>query len=190
MPKLYAGIGSRKTPEGMLLAMQHVGRYLADKGYTLRSGNATGADQAFQRGAWMVAGRAEVLLPWEGFESGSRAGVPLERLASTAWYVRPSPAAFALASTVHPAWARLSQGGRALQARNMHQVLGWDLQTPVDFVQCWTPDGAESEADVIRTTGGTGTAIRLASRRGIPVINLQRGLDRAQRRLLDLTGWP
>ena len=38
---------------------------------------------------------------------------------------------------------------------------------------CWTPDGAESESECTAKTGGTATAIRLASRRGIPVFNLR-----------------
>lgn len=39
---------------------------------------------------------------------------------------------------------------------------------------CWTPDGAEGEAECGRETGGTGQAIRLASRWGVPVVNLAR----------------
>lgn len=57
-------------------------------------------------------------------------------------------------------------------ARNGHQVLGATLDQPVSFVLCWTPDGAESEAQRTRDTGGTGQAIALASRHGIPVFNL------------------
>lgn len=44
----------------------------------------------------------------------------------------------------------------------------------MDFVICWTPDGAEGEAECSRETGGTGQAIRLASRWGVPVVNLAR----------------
>lgn len=47
-----------------------------------------------------------------------------------------------------------------------------DLETPVAFVLCWTKDGAMTESDVTKNTGGTGTAIKLAARMGIPVINM------------------
>jgi hypothetical protein len=57
---------------------------------------------------------------------------------------------------------------------NMHQCLGHTLDDPSEFALCWTADGAQSEADVNSKTGGTGTAIRLASQRGIPVFNLAR----------------
>jgi hypothetical protein len=59
-------------------------------------------------------------------------------------------------------------------ARNSHQILGVGLNDPVAFVICWTPDGAEHERECGPKTGGTGQAIRLASRRGIPVVNLAR----------------
>jgi hypothetical protein len=65
---------------------------------------------------------------------------------------------------MHPAWPRLSQGAQRLHARNCHQVLGLDLRTPSAFVVCWTPNGSGS--------GGTGTAIKLACSRNIPVFDL------------------
>lgn len=51
---------------------------------------------------------------------------------------------------------------------------GQSISDPVDFVVCWTPDGCESEKERSRASGGTGQAIALASRLGIPVFNLAR----------------
>lgn len=51
-------------------------------------------------------------------------------------------------------------------------MLGQHLDTPSDFVLCYTPDGARIEAERTRRTGGTGQAIALASRWGVPVFNL------------------
>jgi hypothetical protein len=65
--------------------------------------------------------------------------------------------------------------GKSLMARNSHQVLGADLRSPVDFVVCWTPDSCESETTRAPITGGTGQAIALADRWGIPVVNLAHG---------------
>jgi hypothetical protein len=53
---------------------------------------------------------------------------------------------------------------QSLLTRNMHQVLGHDLKTPVEFVICWTPGGKDK--------GGTAYAIRLARDFAIPVFNL------------------
>ena len=66
----------------------------------------------------------------------------------------------------------LKQGGKKLQARNSHQVLGDSLRDPVAFVVCWTTDGAETLKETGRHTGGTGQAIRLADACNIPVFNL------------------
>lgn len=160
----YAGIGSRKTPPAVLHRMTKVARRLEEMGYTLRSGGAVGADTAFELGAM----NKEIYLPWAGFN-----GNP-----SVLSYV--SIEARAVASCVHPAMDRLSDPVKLLMGRNAYQVLGHDLQTPSDFVLCWTPDGAESEAARSHKTGGTGLAIALASRWKIPVFNMARAdaLDR------------
>jgi len=149
--RVYAGIGSRETPERVLATMKAIGSHLAKTGWTLRSGGAFGADSAFEAGATESGGKAEIWLPWAGF-NGSRS------------QLSPSPEAFELASQHHPAWERLGRGPRALHARNGHQILGSDLSTPVDFVVCWTKGG--------KGGGGTGQAIRLARSKGIQVFDL------------------
>jgi hypothetical protein len=61
---------------------------------------------------------------------------------------------------------------RALQARNAHQILGENRQTPAGFVLCWTADGSLDGA--ARTSGGTGQALRIAAHYEIPVLNISR----------------
>lgn len=151
--KFYAGVGSRQTPIEILEICERVAERLAFQGWVLRSGHAPGADQAFEGGA---GGAAEIFLPWPSFENSE----PIE--AGTV-FGKPNNAAYELASFVHPGWDRMTGGGRALHARNCHQVLGRDLHDPVRFVLCWTPDG--------QVKGGTATAIRLAEHYGIPVYN-------------------
>lgn len=158
--KLYAGIGSRKTPEPIQARMRQLAARLATLGYTLRSGAAEGADKAFEEGCRDSGiGEAEIWLPWAGFNGHASKLLPTEEH-------------YLMAEQAHPNWGNLSRGARALHARNVGQVLGMDLETPVSFVLCWTPDGCESESTRTRDTGGTGTAITLASRRGIPVFNM------------------
>ncbi len=158
--KYYCGVGSRETPSSALAMMRRIAAYLVDCGYTLRSGHAEGADQAFERGA---EGKAEIFLPWKSFNSS----IPICGKA----FFDPTPEAETLAAEIHPSWTKLSNGGRKLHARNCHQVLGPDLDDPVDFVVCWTPGG--------RMVGGTATAIRIARREGIHVHNLGRSKDLA-----------
>lgn len=162
----YAGIGSRHAPSWALHLAERVAAELADRGWVLRSGHAPGMDQAFERGA----GRpAEVFLPWPGFE----AAVPLD---AGVVVDRPSDAAYELAAAHHPSWAALTRGGRALQARNSHQVLGRDLGSPVAVVLCWTPDGSLDGTG--RASGGTGQALRIAAAHGVRVVNLERPAHR------------
>ena len=69
-----------------------------------------------------------------------------------------------IASEVHPAWDRCNEWARGMHSRNCHQILGYDLQSPVDAVICWTPDG--------KIVGGTATALKLSMKYDIPVFNL------------------
>lgn len=146
---IYAGIGSRETPEPICRTMYEIAGILARKGYTLRSGGAKGADQAFEFGCDdMVLGKKEIYLPWKGFMDNDSLLCP------------PTPAAYSEARRFHPNWIGLTESGRALMARNAHQVLGSNLLTPVDFILFWTKDG--------KASGGTGQALRMAKHYEIP----------------------
>ncbi|WP_018079137.1 DUF4326 domain-containing protein [Thiobacillus denitrificans] len=166
----YAGIGSRVTPADQLQRMTRAAARLAAMGYTLRSGAAPGADSAFEAGAGTAK---EIYLPWRAFNG------------SVSSFVEPARDAYEVAACVHPAWEKLSPAARKLMARNSHQILGADLKAPADFVVCFTADGAESEAQRNAATGGTGQAIALASRWGVPVFNFARG-DAGERLLMYL----
>lgn len=144
----YAGIGSRKTPRKYIELFKRVGAYLATQGVTLRSGGADGADKAFEIGCDMVNGKKEIYIPWKNFND------------SNSNLVLSDKRAVELAKKYHPQWAVLSQGAKKLQARNCHQVLGKDLETPSNFIICWTEGG--------NGQGGTGQALRIARDYNIP----------------------
>lgn len=150
--KKYAGVGSRETPPDILKMMAEIAERLASYDWLLRSGGADGADLAFEAGCDKVGGLKEIFLPWQGFNK------------SSSTLHAPSQDALILASTIHPAWDRLSYGGRKLHGRNCHQVLGEDLNDPIDLLVCWTPKGKD--------TGGTATAIKIARMYKIKIINL------------------
>jgi len=145
--KYYAGIGSRETPRDICQTMTRIAAEMQGLGFTLRSGGADGADIAFEVGTTVK----EIWLPWLGF-NGSQSKL------------LPSPEAFVMAEKYHPAWHKCSPAARKLHARNCHQVLGKDLDTPSEFVICWTK-GALSG-------GGTGQAIRIAKAHGIMIYDL------------------
>jgi hypothetical protein len=143
--KYYTGVGSRKTPPEIRLLMTKIAKKLSAT-HMLRSGGAIGADQAFEAGA------------------GSNKKI---YVASDA-----TEAAKTVAAKYHPVWYRLSDFVKKLHGRNAFQVLGDDLATPSKFLVCWTPDGCVSHETRALRTGGTGTAISIASENGVTVFNL------------------
>lgn len=148
--KYYAGIGSRQTPEPVLLLMEHIALKLYLKGYTCRTGGAAGADTAFEVGA---APNVEVYLPWAGFNR------------RTTGVVIDSDAHRGIAKLHHPNWSALSPAAQKLMTRNSAQIFGEKIGSPVsEFVICWTPYG--------KGGGGTGQAIRVARSYGVPVYDL------------------
>lgn len=188
MQKYYTGIGSRETPPEIKEVMTAIGFKLAAEGWTLRSGGAYGADQAFEEGWWdwflkqpagsLAEPRAEIFIPWNGFEDryhGGAAGGHIVMKDKTLLEEADD-----IASVIHPAWnARkpdgspvLSKGMKTLHSRNCFQVLGQDLMTPSKFVVCYgIPQGRSVK-------GGTRTACELALNNNIQVFNLYLDEDR------------
>jgi hypothetical protein len=136
----------------MLSAMEAVGRNLALAGHTLRSGAAPGADSAFEWGAVSKGGSVEIYLPYKGFKAHN------SELYGSTLETRK------MASLFHPNWANVGCAGREFMGRNCYQVLGPNLNDPVEFVICWTPKG--------KIVGGTGQALRMAIHYHIPIFNL------------------
>lgn len=145
----YAGIGARETPQHILKVMQAVAAFLAAQGWCLRYGGARGADTAFETGCG--AGPKQIFTVADCTEECLR-----------------------IAKTFHPKWSGMDPYVRKLHGRNVKQILGPDLKTPSKFVVCWTPDGCISHYERSRETGGTGTAISIATFNNVYVYNLQR----------------
>lgn len=165
----YAGIGSRDTPPNIQALMRGIALFLYERGYTLRSGGAEGADTAFEQGT-PVMSLMEIFLPWDGF-NGKRMTIPESKLAIGE--------ARSIAERYHPNWNACSEGARKMHTRNTFQVLGADCHSPSKFVVCWTKDGKASE--------GTGQAMRIAIDRKIPIYNLH---DQSTRGMFyELLGW-
>ena len=149
---IYAGIGSRDTPEDVLEQFEYLGSWLGERGHILRSGHAAGADSAFERGCAKVCGRMEIYLPWRGFNGSASPLIFQENDGSAE-----------IARTFHPNFDMLGQGAQKLQSRNSYQILGHDLSKLANFVVCWTKGGLGC--------GGTGQAIRIANHYGVPVFD-------------------
>lgn len=165
----YAGVGSRQTPPEVLAMMEEISGILEkEEGYTLNTGltyygKSEGADAAFAKG---VKDKSKVNL-FTPEEQGRRKKEQQ------------------IANEIHQSKKSLTKkSGLELHSRNVNQVFGDKLDTPVDFVLAWTPLNDKGEVvttaeqryyggkDNPKNTGGTGQAIALASMKGIPVINM------------------
>lgn len=154
----YAGIGHRdlsgfrepNTNQPVERVMAWLSGRLESLGYTLNSGGAKGADSAFEYGVKSLA-KKRIFHP-ENATDETRA----------------------IARELHPSPDHLYPHALDLFARNTFQVFGGDLNTPVDFVVCYTKDGCEKAKDRSQASGGTGQAIAMADLKGIPVFNMSR----------------
>ena len=137
---------------------------LAAMQYTLSSGAAKkGADQAFEK----KATRKRIFVP----ERAVRDQISFLSLSEDV-----QKKALELAEKHHPRWDRVTDiYSKRLLARNVNQVLGPDLITPVDFVLFWAKYPSYDQLGrIVDTDGGTGLAVRLASSLNIPCIHIDR----------------
>ena len=155
--RYYAGIGSRECPEELLNVLAKASYMLSRKDFVLRSGGADGCDRAFEYGCDMANGQKEIYLPWRGFNG------------SNSDYIVNNKRAFEIASQFHPRYSSLKDSAKLLQARNSHQVLGCDLETPSEFILCYTKNG--------KGGGGTGQALRIANYYNIPIFDFGKFKD-------------
>lgn len=175
--KFYTGVGSRETPSDIIQLMERIGFALASQGWTLRSGGAVGADQAFERGMFEHVGHdqpygwtpAEIYLPWLGYEDhflNTHGGLNILPSQTT---LANEVIAEGMAMGIHPAWEACKQGARRMHIRNVFQVLGRNLDQPSKMLIAWT------KLDRLgNPKGGTATAINLALENGIEVFNLNK----------------
>ena len=145
--RYYAGIGSRETPPEILQLMTKIAEHMRGRGYILRSGGADGADTAFEDGA----GDSKEIFYAQDANGDDNAYALLDKVCLSL-------------DNAPDDSSRMRRYVRNLLARNMYQILGKSLDTPVDCVICWTP-GAQ-------LLGGTRYAIRLAQLKEIDVYNL------------------
>lgn len=163
MNKIYAGIGSRKTPPEVCEVIRHLAGRLGCVGWTLRSGRAEGADSAFECGARAVQGSCEIFLPEDLRPLSVRVNDKIQNWSYMDEVTGSTIGAKVIARLLHPNGKNLSPHALELHARNTYQIIGQDLNTPVQFVVCWTEGG--------RGEGGTGQALRLAKMLNIPILD-------------------
>jgi hypothetical protein len=179
MKPCYAGIGSRRISASETATISSLASSLKDR-FTLYSGHAEGADQAFESGA---GEESVVWLPFESFCTE----VPIY---GKSYVMGNSPAGIQSAMRFHPRGKMLHLGARAMMSRNHHQIFGLPPGHPkVSFVVCCAIQGCDDETrdfllsrfgevdgrKMVESSvhGGTGQAVRAASYFDIPVVNIR-----------------
>lgn len=178
--KWYTGVGSREAPSAILTLMEDIGEKLASQGWTLRSGGAIGADQAFERGMFKFAGLdapytwtpAEIYLPWSGYEGHFKDTHGGLNILPSHIRLDIESIAEGMAMAVHPAWEACKQGAKKMHTRNVFQVLGQTLDEPSKMLIAWTRLDKNGNPK-----GGTATAIKLANENGVSTFNLNKAED-------------
>lgn len=168
MNKIYTGIGSRDVPKEIDMLFTKIAMSLAKRDYILRSGGADGSDLAFERGCDKLNGKKEIYIPWQGF-NGSQSEL-----------YNVTNEMYKMAEKYHPYWSNLKDGAKKLHARNCSQILGEDLNTPTDFVICYTKEG--------KLQGGTAQALRIAIDYKIKIFNAG-GYDNLDEFINDIKEW-
>lgn len=167
----YAGVGSRETPPDILTVMEDIGFFMASLGWGLSSGGALGADDAFYRGAIRSpacnpATMLRIYLinrHWELYRPDPSIG-----LIDSTSLTEHEAEAYGIMLKARGSEHGLKEAGRLLHTRNVYQILGSDLNTPVRQVICW----AEPVGTSGKVSGGTNTAVQIALQHNIPVMNL------------------
>lgn len=174
----YTLIGSRETPGDIMELMTKFAEKACSFRYIGRSGGADGSDSCLEEGVKAFQSKMtlaptsgsefmEIYLPWKDFNGRDSA---MSGYYTLAWMDNKHEAE-QIASEIHPAWDKCSQGAKKLHSRNVYQLLGQDLNTPSRFILCWAkPKDKDRKNEYVQ--GGTGTAVKLGIDNGVEIINL------------------
>jgi hypothetical protein len=157
---IYTGIGSRDITYQEAQDIKEISSKLSNAGWTVYSGNAQGADIAFQLGS---QGKYVTWLPFPGFNYQRFKPEYNKMVCDLSEEAKKS------VSKYHPAPDKLKSGHQLMMARNYHQVMGCPQKSlaPSKLVICCaTPQGNTCR-------GGTSQAVRVAIDKGIPWVNIR-----------------
>lgn len=161
--KYYTGIGAIDTPTDVLNLMVSIGKYFANKNYTLRSGGARGADQAFERGCGN--GPKEIYLPFPNYEGNDSSLFMTYDIFRKIAALKVWSKLKASLNEENPRinLDSLPKDTQYRYARDVQQILGADFHSPSEKVIYWVPKDAKE---------GTRITLFIAQHMGVPLENL------------------
>jgi len=163
---LFLAPRGTKVPDDIKMKFVELTKVLGAKGYTYR--HTGDADNAMQNEMLEVNDvKIESYLPWKKFNP--------DIISPTVY--KPLGAAYEIAANSHRGYTKLPPSVRTILARDVHAMLGKDLNNPVDFLIGYTLDGAEALSGGKKldyaVTGNLAFYMKIAEESNIPVFNLK-----------------
>lgn len=165
----FALVGSREGHrEEDLKLIKEAGRLITEAGFGISSGDAIGTDRTFHEGCmesnnYHNLNHRIYVVDFNG-NRGNRASYYGHFIDASKLEMRDE--AIKVAQSVVPHFNYIKPYAQDLQTRNVYQVLGSDLQTPVKALIYWAPPKGNLDDEVVK--GGTNTALQVAKLHNIP----------------------
>lgn len=157
----YAMLAGSGAPRNIQVFVGKVARELGEAGCVLRSGG----EEGFEASAESNARQSEIFLPYKRFNRNDSPRFEQHKKS------------FDIAKDVTKSWLRINEFAKKCAARYVHAILGDNLDSPASLIICWSEDGAVTEEQTSSRSGHVKTAISVAERNGIPLLNLGRRDD-------------
>lgn len=165
----FALVGSREGPtEQDFKTIKEAGRLITEAGFGISSGDAIGTDRAFHEGCMESVNYHKLnhriyVVDFNGnrYNRAKHYGHFID-----ASKLEMRDEAIRLVQSVVPHFNYIKPYSQDLHTRNVYQILGSDLQTPVKALIYWAPPKGNLDDEIVK--GGTNTALQLAKRYNIP----------------------
>lgn len=167
--KPFALAFNQDIPESITPVLEAMVNKLNELGYTARLGGNLNLEELIEQ----KMERKEVHLPWRDFN---------KKESKLTFNTKPS---FILAKQFSPVYDRLPDAVKAMLARNVRLILGYNLKSPLLFLITWSRDGVESAKHRTAQTGNVGHVIAMADMLRVPIFNISRSdsIDRLKQYL-------
>lgn len=165
MYKSYAVHWDKDTPQDVKRRIVEICRELADNGWTMRA-------SATMPEILDISVPQEVILPFSSYDYEGKA----ER-----WY--PSANCKKLAMLLTYGWDNIPEKAQSFVVHNWSLMVGRHLNSTVEMLITWTPDGITDGRECGRDTGYAQSFLDIATKYNKPIFNFQN--DGEDRRVLE-----
>lgn len=163
-------VGNREgVPETSLALFKRLGTYVTNLGYGISSGDAKGVDRAAWNGAkeshrYQTVGARIYLADFEGYRA--ERALRDNNFIDGSTLTEVEATARAILEELIPHFTKMSPYIQRLFIRNVYQILGSDLKTPVKALFYYSEPVGDLSDECVK--GGTNVALQIAKRFNVP----------------------